>query len=85
MFSGDVRDMEDLRDAVGAGCDVLLCETGHHAVQTVCEFAQNHGVKRLILTHHGREILENRPTAAQAIANCTVPVKLAFDGMDVEL
>ena len=85
VFSGDVRDMEDLREAVGAGCDVLLCETGHHAVQAVCEFAQSHGVKQLILTHHGREILEDRPAAAEAVANCAIPVKVAFDGMDVEL
>lgn len=85
VFSGDVRDMEDLTAPVGTGCDLLICETGHHCVQTVCDFAQTHGVKKLILAHHGREILENRPTVSAAIAGCRIPVTPAFDGMTMEL
>lgn len=83
VFSGDIRDMEDLADVVGAGCDVLFCETGHHTVQAVCDFAQSHNVKRLVFVHHGREILENRPSVKEAIEHCRIPVEIAFDGMDV--
>ena len=85
VFSGDIRDMNDLLGAVGNGCDLLFCETGHHEVKTVCDFAENHNVKQLILIHHGREILENKPSVQDAVENCKIPVKLAHDGMDVEL
>ena len=85
VFSGDVKNMDDLVGTVGEGCDLLLCETGHHAVKTVCAFAESHNVKRLVFVHHGREILENRPTVQEAIHNCKIPVEIAVDGMDVEL
>ena len=85
VFSGDIKDMNDLSDAVGNGCDLLLCETGHHKVKTVCNFAETHRVKQLVLIHHGREILEEQPSAKEAVENCKIPVKLAYDGMDIEL
>lgn len=84
-FSGDVKDMNDLVETVGDGCDVLLCETGHHKVQTVCDFAEAHNVKKLIFVHHGREILENRPTVKQALDNCKIPVEISVDGMEIEV
>lgn len=85
VFSGDVKNMDDLVEPVGDGCDVLICETGHHSVESVCNFAQSHNVKKLILAHHGREILENRPSAKEAVESCGIPVKVAFDGMSIEL
>ena len=59
----------------------MFCETGHHRVADVCRFVNEHSVKGLVLTHHGREILEKRPTLESAIASCDVPVQIAFDGM----
>ncbi|MBR3978997.1 MAG: MBL fold metallo-hydrolase [Oscillospiraceae bacterium] len=85
VFSGDIKDMDDLTETVGEGCDLLLCETGHHEVKAVCEFAESHHVKQLVFVHHGREILENRPSVQEAVDRCKIPVKLAFDGMDIEL
>jgi len=85
VFSGDVKDMEDLVPVVGEGCDLLLCETGHHKVRDVCEFAAAHKVKRLVFVHHGREILEERPTVKEAVDACPVPLCFACDGMDVAL
>ena len=85
VFSGDIKDMDDLLGAVGSGCDLLLCETGHHEVKTVCNFAESHNVKRLVLIHHGREILEARPSVKDAVENCKTAVELACDGMDIEL
>ncbi|MBO5913592.1 MAG: MBL fold metallo-hydrolase, partial [Clostridia bacterium] len=85
VFSGDVKAMYDLVDAVGDGCDLLLCETGHHKVKTVCDFAETHNIKRLVFVHHGREILENQPTVQEAVDNCKIPVEISFDGMNIEL
>ena len=85
VFSGDIKDMNDLSDAVGSGCDLLFCETGHHEVKTVCNFAENHNVKQLVLIHHGREILEEQPSVKDAVVNCKIPVKLGYDGMEIEL
>lgn len=85
VFSGDIKDMSDISDAVGNGCDLLFCETGHHEVKTVCNFAESHNVKQLVLIHHGREILEEQPSAKAAVENCKIPVKIAYDGMEIEL
>lgn len=85
VFSGDVKSMDDLLEPVGGGCDILICETGHHSVEDVCNFAESHNVKKLILAHHGREILEKRPSAKVAIASCKIPVEVAFDGMKIKL
>ena len=85
VFSGDFRFTEELLPALEGGCDLLMCETGHHSVRDVCEFAQSRGVRELLLLHHGREILENRPTVAEAIAACGIPVTIAEDGMIMEL
>ena len=85
VFSGDVKDMDDLVDTVGEGCDVLLCETGHHKVKSVCDFAESHGVKKLVFVHHGREILEDRPAVREAVESCKIPVVISSDGMDIEM
>ncbi len=85
VFSGDVRDMDDLTATVGNSCDLLLCETGHHAVEDVCAFADSHRVGRLVLLHHGREILENRPSVGEALAATATPTVLAEDEMTVAL
>ncbi len=84
VFSGDVKGMDDLIDTVGDGCDILLCETGHHKVSDVCAFAEAHNVGRLILIHHGREILEERPSVKQAVDACKIPVEMAYDGYSLE-
>ena len=83
VFSGDIKDMNDLTKPVGDGCDLLICETGHHSVKSVCDFAEGHNVKKLILTHHGREILQKQPSVNSAIASCKIPVEIAYDGMEV--
>lgn len=84
VFSGDFRYTDDLLPVMEGGCDLFLCETGHHAVKTVCDFAESHGAKQLIFLHHGREILYNRPTVAEAVAACRIPVIIADDGFTLE-
>lgn len=84
VYSGDYGSVEDLVLPVGEGCDLLMSETGHHKVGAVCDFAQTHNVKELLLYHHGREILNEAPTAAEAIAACKTKTTLAYDGMIIE-
>ena len=57
VFSGDVSVPSEVDALIGEGCDLLIMETGHHALASVCEYAMSHGVKHLCLTHHGREVL----------------------------
>lgn len=85
VFSGDIKNMDDLLAPVGDGCDLLLCETGHHTVKDVCDFAETHNVKHLVFVHHGREILGNHPTVNEAINNCQIPVDISFDGFTLDI
>ena len=85
VFSGDVKDMNDLADTVGDGCDILLCETGHHKVKDVCNFAETHNVGQLIFVHHGREILDEKPTVLEAVNNCKIPVTISDDNYTLEI
>ena len=85
VFSGDVRYPEELLPLIGSGCDILVMETGHHDVETVMKFAVEHGVKNLRLTHHGRQILENREfyenMAKEYTASGAINIQLCYDGM----
>lgn len=85
VFSGDVRFASELLPLIGDGCDILIMETGHHDVAQVMEFAKTHHVKNLCLTHHGRQIIENRAyyedlAAAYSQAG-QIQIKLCHDGM----
>ncbi|MBR5218286.1 MAG: MBL fold metallo-hydrolase [Clostridia bacterium] len=85
VFSGDVRDMYDLDNVIGDGCDIAMIETGHHKVSAVGEYAESKNIGKLIFTHHGREIINDRP-AAQAKADAlTIPAVIAYDGMVEEV
>ncbi len=85
VFSGDVKDMDDLLAPVGNGCDLLLCETGHHSVKDVCDFAEAHNVKHLVFVHHGRAILKNAPEVTEAISSFKIPVDISFDGFTLNI
>ncbi len=84
VYSGDLGTIDDLAAPVGDECDLLMVETGHHAVQTVCDFADTHAVGELLLYHHGREILYGKPSVEKAISEANTPVILAEDGMTLE-
>ena len=57
VHSGDLAAPSELDSLLASGCDALIMETGHHKLADVCEYAAQHGVRHLYLTHHGREIL----------------------------
>lgn len=85
VFSGDIRCLEELTPAIGDGCDILLCETGHHAVKAVCDYAQELPVKQLVFVHNGREILYGKPSVQEAINACSIPAIVSEDGMRIVL
>lgn len=61
--SGDVRKLTELEVCIGDGCDVLICETGHHKVADVLQLAKENNVGTLLFTHNGREIINHRQNA----------------------
>ena len=89
VFSGDVLYPEELNELLGAGCDVLIMETGHHPVKNVCEYGSAHKVKKLRFNHHGREILNDRTGCEQSVRqyaeNTGMDIKICYDGMVEEL
>ncbi|MBW2256473.1 MAG: hypothetical protein JRI25_18020 [Deltaproteobacteria bacterium] len=57
VYSGDIRHISELDPLIGAGCDLLLAETGHHQVEEICAHVAEQPVGRLGFLHHGRAIL----------------------------
>ena len=85
IFSGDVRTPTELDPLVGDGCDTLIMETGHHKVSDVCDYVQSRPIGRLLLTHHGREILSDPEAARRLIAERGVEGIVLDDGDFVEM
>lgn len=79
VFSGDVGFPEELDSFVTDGCDILVMETGHHKVSDVCSYASSRNVKKLLFTHHGREILRDFDGATQLVATLHDDVKICND------
>lgn len=89
LFSGDVKSPAELDTLLGDGVDLLIMETGHHAVTDVLEYAASRNVGKLRFNHHGREILGDRAAAeekaAAAAVTAALDAKIAYDGMIEEL
>lgn len=79
VYSGDVGTLLDLEPCIADGCDVLICETGHHKVIDVCNFALTHNVKRLFFTHNGPEIILGREAAEKIVAECPLDSVICND------
>lgn len=88
VCSGDVKNYSELDEFVLHGCDLLIAETGHHAVAYVVDYSLKNEVKALRFTHHGREILRDREEAEKKAYECSksgmIDVKICFDGMTEE-
>ena len=85
LYSGDVKDMADLENVLGDGCDYLICETGHHKVKDVCDFADTHNVGQLLFSHNGRAILNDEKTAREDMKYCSKKPVICYDKMVLEL
>lgn len=80
VYSGDVREPKELDPYLANGCDVLIMETGHHAMSDVCAYAKEQKVKKLLLTHHGREILGDVAGAEQRLPSLHSDARICHDG-----
>ena len=60
VYSGDIASVSDLDQAIGDGCNLLVCETAHVSLREVCEYAKQKNAEKLVLTHNGREVLGSR-------------------------
>ena len=75
-----------MSEAIGEYCDALICETGHHSIDSTHEYLSNKKIDKIFYNHHGREILG-------AVEGCRERVKLLYggraaiadDGMTVEV
>lgn len=85
VFSGDIRFPEELDPYMADGCDILIMETGHHTVSNVCAYASSRNVKKLLFTHHGREILRDVDAAEQLARTLHANTKICHDGDTVLL
>ncbi len=85
LYSGDVRDMKDMENVLGDGCDYLIAETGHHKVKDVCNFADTHNVGQLLFSHNGRVILNDEKTALSDMKDCTKNPVICYDRMVLEI
>ena len=64
VYSGDLASLYELDGAIGSGCDMLICETGHNGFEDVCAYAKIKNVKTLCFSHNARELL-NRPAESE--------------------
>lgn len=89
VYSGDVKTSSELDVLLSDGCDLLIHETGHHAVSDVCEYAKEKGAKALRFIHHGRDIIENRAEREAEVASFSersgISIRICSDGDTEEL
>lgn len=64
VYSGDVKNYEELDMAIGDGCDALIIETGHFGIDVAYEYIKNKNIGKIFFSHNGREIL-NYPKESQ--------------------
>ena len=76
VYSGDIRSYTELDEAIGDGCDMLICETGHHVLEDTFEYLKNKNISKIFYSHHGREIINGRE-------DCTDRVEKFFGGKAV--
>ena len=83
VFSGDVKDLDDIDKVVQNGCDYLIMETGHHNMDDVIKYVESHNVENLLFNHHGRYIIENRDEAEKKADACLKKTIICKDGLKI--
>jgi len=81
VYSGDLGGLSDLEESVEDGCDILICETGHHKVDDVCCFAERKQIPILLFTHNGREIINDRQKAEKRLLESHCQAHICYDRM----
>lgn len=64
VYSGDVKNYDELDPLIGDCCDGLIIETGHFGIDDVYAYTKERPVGSVFFTHNGREIL-NHPEPSQ--------------------
>ncbi len=88
VYTGDFKDFDEIIPILRDGCDLLLCETGHHLPMDICRKIKESGcrVDKLRFVHHGRYILAGEKPAAEEIKKCyDGEFMICHDGMTEEL
>jgi len=86
VYSGDVREPEELDLFLDAPVDLLLIETGHHKLERICDYVNSRNIKRCVFVHNGRAILNDFDGSFAFVKermNC--PVEISRDQTVIEL
>ena len=59
VYSGDIKNLDDIHSFLKDGCDILFVETGHHSPEKLCReiSEKSYDIKKVYFMHHGRAIL----------------------------
>lgn len=68
VYSGDIKQFRELDGLIGAGCNGLIIETGHHGVEPVYQYVKDKHVGHVFFSHNGREILNDPEGSARKVA-----------------
>ena len=85
VFSGDTREISEVDSLIGEGCDIFIMETGHHKVAKVIDYAAQKPVGALYFSHHGREIINDRPAMQKLVSEHKQNAFIAHDGLRINL
>lgn len=80
VFSGDVGTPSEIIPLVKDGCDLLIMETGHHTVSSILDLCESYPIKKLLFTHHGRAIMNDRASAEALIASRKINAEICDTG-----
>lgn len=81
IYSGDLKRLDDIKELLCEGCDLLLMETGHHKAEDVCKKILNEGypVASICFVHHGVAILGDYDGTLERCQAIFPSVRLAND------
>lgn len=68
VYSGDIRELQELDSAIGEGCDCAITETGHFKIDAVHAYYAEKNVGCVYFSHNGREILGDPEGSREKVA-----------------
>jgi len=81
VYSGDIKEFEELSFVLEDGCDLLLMETGHHTAKDICLKIKEAGyqINEIYFLHHGRDILNDYDKELSKASEINTSVKFCND------
>lgn len=82
IYSADIKSLEDMKEFLEEGCDLLIMETGHHKAEDVCQKIVDSGyrVENLYFLHHGRSVLNDFEGSEKRCQSIFPKVRFCNDG-----